>query len=136
MIIDTDVLIWYLRGNENAQKAINANTPFKISVTNYLELLQGMRDKKELRILQSFLKNWSVEIIHINENISNRAMFLMEDYYLSHSMELGDSIIAATALESGETLLTANEKHYGFIANLQISKFRPMNEGSKKRSAD
>ena len=125
MIIDTDVLIWYLRGNENAQKIITANIPFKISVINYLELLQGMNNKGELRILQKYLKTWSTEIIQINENISCRAMFLLEDYCLSHSMELGDAIIAATALESNEVLLTANEKQYGFIPNIQVSRFKP-----------
>ena len=124
MIIDTDVLIWYLRGNENAQKIISANIPFKISVINYLELLQGMKDKRESRILREYLRKWSTEIIQINENISSRAMFLVEDYYLSHSMELADAIIAATALEYHEVILTANEKHYGFIPNIQVNKFR------------
>jgi predicted nucleic acid-binding protein len=125
LIIDTDVLIWYLRGNKNAQKAINSNIPFKISVINYMELLQGLRDKKEYSTLQKCLKNWAIEIIQINENISSRAMFYVEDYCLSHSMELGDAIIAATTLEHRETLLTANEKHYRFIPNIQISKFMP-----------
>jgi len=125
MIIDTDVLIWYLRGNENAQKVIKVNIPFKISVISYMELLQGMKNKNESRILQKYLKKWSIEIIQINENISSRAMFFVEDYCLSHSMESGDSIIAATALEYHEVLLTANDRHYGFIPNIQISKFRP-----------
>ena len=125
MIIDTDVLIWFLRGNENAQKIIKANIPFKISVINYMELVQGMRDKKELNILQKYLRQWSTEILQINENISTRSMFFVEDYFLSHSMELGDAIIAATALENHETLLTANDKHYVFIPNIQIKKFKP-----------
>jgi len=125
LIIDTDVLIWYLRGNKNAQKEINANIPFKISVVNYMELLQGLRDKKEYRTLQKYLRDWSIEIIQINENISSRAMFYVEDYCLNHKMELGDAIIAATALEYREILLTANEKHYNFIPNIQISKFKP-----------
>jgi len=125
VIIDTDVLIWYLRGNEKAKKIININIPFRISVINYMELLQGMKDKNELHILQKYLKKWSTEIIQINENISSRAMFFVEDYYLSHSMELGDAIIAATALEYNEILLTTNDKHYGFIPNIQINKFRP-----------
>ena len=124
VIIDTDVLIWYLRGNESAQKIIDASIPFKISVINYMELLQGMKGKKELSILQKYLKKWSVEIVLINENISSRAMFLVEDYYLSHSLELGDAIIAATALEYREILLTANEKHYSFIPNIKTKKFR------------
>jgi len=125
MIIDTDVLIWYLRGNESAQKIINANIPFNISVITYIELIQGMKNKQELRVLQKFLKKWSVKIIQINENISSRAMFLVEDFCLSHSMEMGDAVIAATTLENQETLLTANDKHYRFIPNIQVHKFKP-----------
>jgi len=125
LIIDTDVLIWYLRGNKNAQKAITANAPFRISVVNYMELLQGLRDKKEYRALQKYIKDRSIEIIQINENISSRAMFFVEDYCLSHAMELGDAIVAATALEYNEILMTANEKHYSFIPNIQLSKFKP-----------
>ena len=125
MIFDTDVLIWYLRGNKNAQKAINTNIPFNISVINYMELLQGIRDKREYRTLQKKLKDWSIGILQINENISSRAMIYVEDYCLNHKMELGDAIIAATALEYGEILLTANEKHYSFIPNIQISRFKP-----------
>ena len=125
MLIDTDVIIWYLRGNINAQKSINANIPFKISVITYLELIQGMRDKKELRILQKYLREWATEIIQINENISTRAMFIVEDYFLSHSMEIADALIAATAIENQEILLTANDKHYSYIPNIQFKKFRP-----------
>jgi predicted nucleic acid-binding protein len=128
MLIDTDVLIWYLRGNENAQKAISANIPFKISVITYFELIHGMKDKRELKILQKFIKKWPVEIIQINENISSRAMFLVEDFCLSHSMEMGDAFIASTTLEHQEILLTANDKHYNFIPNIRIQKFKPRSQ--------
>ena len=125
MLIDTDVLIWYLRGNENAGKIINANIPFNISVVSYMELIQGMRSKGELKVLQKQLKKWSTSIIQIDVNISTRAMFFVEDYCLSHSLELADAMIAATAIENHEILLTANDKHYGFIPNIRINKFRP-----------
>ena len=125
MIIDTDVLVWYLRGNVNARKIITSSIPFKISVISYIELMQGMKDKGELKILQKYLRKWSTEIIQINENISTRAMFFVEDYFLSHSMEFSDAIIAATVLENAEILLTANKKHYSFIPNLEINKFKP-----------
>ncbi|GHV02049.1 ribonuclease VapC [Spirochaetia bacterium] len=125
MLIDSDVLIWYIRGNKNARTAVNNNIPFKISVINYMEVIQGMKDKKELKSFQKYLKKWSVEIIQINETISTRAMFLVEDYFLSHSLELGDAIIASTALENQEILLTGNDKHYKFIPNIQIQKFKP-----------
>ncbi|GHV85722.1 ribonuclease VapC [Spirochaetia bacterium] len=126
MLIDSDVLIWYIRGNKNAQTAVNNNNiPFKISVINYMEVIQGMKDKKELKAFQKYLKKWSVEILQINENISTRAMFLVEDYFLSHSLELGDAIIASTVLENQKILLTGNDKHYKFIPNIQIQKFKP-----------
>ena len=125
MLIDTDVLIWYLRGNENAQEIVNANIPFKISVITYMELIQGMKNKRELEILQKFFKKNSIKITQINENISSGAMFLVEDFCLSHSMEMGDALIATTALENKEILLTANDKHYKFIPNIQIQKFKP-----------
>ncbi|MDR1893217.1 MAG: type II toxin-antitoxin system VapC family toxin [Spirochaetales bacterium] len=125
MLIDSDVLIWYLKGNKNAQNAINNNIPFKVSVINYMEIMQGMKNKKELKAFQKYLKKWLVSIMQINENISTRAMFLVEDYFLSHSLELGDAIIASTALENQEIVLTGNEKHYKFIPNIQIQKFTP-----------
>jgi predicted nucleic acid-binding protein len=125
MLIDSDVLIWYIRGNKNAQNAVNNNIPFKVSVVNYMEVIQGMNNKKELKLFQKYLKKWSVDIIQINDSISTRAMFLVEDYYLSHSMELGDAIIASTALENQETILTGNDKHYKFIPNIQVQKFKP-----------
>jgi predicted nucleic acid-binding protein len=125
MLIDSDVLIWYIRGNKNAQKAINNNIPFKISVINYMEVMQGMRDKKELKSLQKYLKKWLVGIIQINYNISKMAMFLIEDYCLSHSMEIRHALIASTALEHQEIILTGNDKHYKFIPNIQVQKFKP-----------
>jgi predicted nucleic acid-binding protein len=125
MLIDSDVLIWYIRGNKNAQNVIDNNVPFKISVINYMEVIQGVKDKRELKLVQKHLKKWSVEIIQINESISTRAMFLVEDYFLSHSLERGDAIIASTALENQETILTGNDKHYKFIPNIQIQRFKP-----------
>jgi predicted nucleic acid-binding protein len=52
MIIDTDVLIWYMRGNEKAYEIIENSPPFFISVLTYIELVQGMRNKSELNNLR------------------------------------------------------------------------------------
>jgi predicted nucleic acid-binding protein len=125
VIVDTDVLIWYFRGNENALNIINKYTPFSISVITYIELIQGMRNKQELQMLKKYLKKWNVKVLQINENISARAMFLVENYYLSNSLELGDAIIGVTVRENQETLLTANYKHYKTIQDLNIETFRP-----------
>ena len=125
MIIDTDVLIWELRGNSNARKVIHANIPFSISVVTYIELVQGMRNKQELNTFIKQLSKWDVNIIQINNDISTRAMIYIEEYSLSHSMELADSLIAATCINYSEVLLTANDKHYKHIPNIQLIKFKP-----------
>jgi len=58
MLIDTDVLIWYMRGNENAYQAIENTDTFFISVITYMELIQGLRNKKELALLRKALHDW------------------------------------------------------------------------------
>lgn len=125
MILDSDVLIWELRGNTKAQKIIHANIPFSISVVTYIEVVQGMRNKAELNRFIRQLANWNVAIIQINKDISTRAMIYIEEYFLSYSMELADALIAATCVNNSEILLTANEKHYKHIPNIQLKRFSP-----------
>jgi predicted nucleic acid-binding protein len=124
MIIDTDVLIWYLRGDKNAFTAINECTDFNISAITYMELVQGMRSKKELYELRKAFLVWNTNILYLSEEISTQAMFLVEQFFLSHSVELADALIGATALVHGQTILTANVKHYKPFKNLQIKPFK------------
>jgi len=123
LIIDTDVLIWFYRGYEIAKKIVLNAVPFKVSAITYIELLEGIRNKEELGKLKEDFSEWGVEILQINENISSKAIALVEKYKLSHNLELSDSLIAATALENNEILLTGNFKHYGYIKNLNVNKF-------------
>jgi len=89
-----------------------------------MELVQGMRNKDELRMLQKTLKQWNVKTIYVNEEISAKALFYVEEYFLSHSMELADSMIAATCSMYGMRLITANDKHYRVVKDLDIEVFR------------
>ncbi len=125
MIIDTDVLIWYLRGNEKAKVVIEKNLPFSVSVVTYIELIQGMKSKEEFRLFQKQFIDWGINILHINNEISSRAMFYIQEYALSHSLMLADALIAATVVQNSEILITANDKHYRFIPNLEYKRFIP-----------
>ena len=125
MIIDTDVLIWYLRGDEAARKAVDEAVPFSISVITYMELMQGMRNKAESRAFQTQIQKWNLEIVQISREASSRAMFYVQEYALSHSMELADAFIAATVVQSGKVLLTANDRHYKFIPTMECKRFSP-----------
>lgn len=128
MLIDTDVLIWYMRGNESARAAIDKHADFGISVVTYIELVQGMRNQRELNILRKMLRNWGTSIIYISESISAKAMFYVEQHYLSHSVELADALIGATAEEHGMMLLTGNVKHYQPLKGMKTVRFRPTQE--------
>ncbi|NOQ41333.1 MAG: PIN domain-containing protein [Desulfuromusa sp.] len=125
MIVDTDVLIWYLKGNEKAYQVIENSNGFFISVITYMELVQGMRNKQELNTLRKALHIWNAKILYISEEISAKAMFYVEQHFLSHSMQLADALIGATAISHGIPVLTANDKHYKVMKDLQIKKFRP-----------
>ena len=125
MIIDTDVLVWYMRGNENAYKSIEKTTFFFISVVTYMELVQGMRNKKELNNFRKALLGWNSRILYISEEISVKAMFFVEQHFLAHSVQLADALIGATAVAYGLPILTGNDKHYKVMKDVQIKKFRP-----------
>jgi len=123
MIVDTDILIWYLRGQQEAIRFLDAHIGFSISAITYMELVQGMRNKQELAALKRTILYWQAKMIHINETISAKAILLVEKYYLSHSMKQADAQIAASALQYQLSLATGNQKHYSFIKDLDIITF-------------
>jgi len=125
IMLDTDVLIWYMRGNIKAKLLIDKLDGFFISVITYMELVQGMRNKRELTLLRSSLRKWNAKILFINEDISAKAMFLVEQHFLSSSPVLADALIAATAASNGLKLLTGNTKHYKIIKNIELEGFKP-----------
>ena len=126
MLVDTDIIIWYMRGNQKSYEILNKNKGFKISVVTYMELVQGMRNKQELTLLRKALKNWETKIIYITEEISSKAMFYVEQHYLSHSVQLADALIGATAVAHGESLVTGNIKHYKIVKEINLTKFVPV----------
>jgi len=123
MVIDTDVLIWYMRGNEQAYQLIENSSNFYVSVVTYMELVQGLRNKKELHALRKALHDWQARILYISEEISAKAIFLVEQYFLSHSMHIADALVGATAITHGLPLLTGNDQQYRVMKDLQIKKF-------------
>ncbi len=89
-----------------------------------MELLQGMRNKQELKAFQKMVKSWGIKVIYVDEDISAKALFYMEEYFLSHSLEIADSLIASTCTKYGLTLISANDKHYRILKDLDIEIFR------------
>ncbi|MES2203937.1 MAG: type II toxin-antitoxin system VapC family toxin [Pseudomonadota bacterium] len=125
MLIDSDVFIWYFRGNDKAAKAIENTNNLQISSVVYMELLQGMRNKKELNAFKKFIQLHNIRCIPLTPEITARAIHFIELYSLSHGLRMADALIAATCDIHGDTLMTANDVHYKMITSLTIQIFRP-----------
>ena len=124
MLVDTDVLIWHLRGYPEATHRLDQLNPLMLSAISYLELLQGMRSKAELTAVKKMLELRRAAVLPITEAITQRAIALMEALTLSHGLQMGDALIAATALEHKLAVLTGNTKHFEPVEGLSIETFR------------
>lgn len=106
-------------------RIIENSDKFSLSVVTYMEIAQGMRNKNELNSLRQALHAWNAVILYITEEISAKAMIAVEQYFLSHYMQLADALIGSTAVVRGLPLLTGNDKHYKIMKDVQIKKFCP-----------
>ena len=52
-------------------------------------------------------------------------MFWMDEYALSHGLEIPDALIAATAEIHGLVLITGNIADYRFLPGLHLRVFKP-----------
>lgn len=124
MIFDTDVMIWAFRGNAKALDAIDAPAERSISSVTYMELLQGVRNKKEMISMKRFLSTLGFSVLPVTANISSRAVAIMEDTALTSDLGVCDALIFATALDTGDTLLSGNAKHFKEVPLLDAVAFR------------
>lgn len=117
--IDSDILIDYLRGFNNARVFLLEAakiTDLYISVVSVVEVYAGKDTKNEgaRKQIAEFLANF--RIIELNYALAQYAGGLRRDY----AKPFADSIIAATALTFQLTLVTKNTKHYLGIPDLHI----------------
>lgn len=123
-LIDADIFIWNWRGQEGAALLL-ADSPFAVSAVTYMELVQGMRNRREFAKLRADLKRWQVRLLPVTELISARAVALVERHFLPHHVQLADALVAATALQHDLVLVSSNSKHFRPIHGLRFEAFRP-----------
>lgn len=127
VLFDTDVLIWYFRGLETAAEIIE-KTPFEQRYTSsvcVMELIQGCRNKKELKDINAFFKENFQHIVHCDNEISEKAMLLLKTYALSHGLRTVDAIIAATAIVRKALFATCNYRHFSMMEDIELIRFNP-----------
>lgn len=118
-LIDTNIFIAILKGDANLKSFVESMA-CAIDTIVYLELIQGAKDKREVRIIEKYLTKY--QLIYFDKIISQTATDLIRSYSKSHNLMLGDAIIAATCLENDLTLVTFNTKDFRFIKGLKILK--------------
>jgi predicted nucleic acid-binding protein len=122
-VIDTDILIDHLRGIAaattflNASRATGTNT---LSIISAMELVQGCRNGQELQTVRRLLA--AMIVVPMTDQASETALQLMETLFLRHGLRLPDALIAAAALDLGETLHTRNARHFGVVPGLTIER--------------
>jgi predicted nucleic acid-binding protein len=125
VIFDTNILIYADRGVLSAKELIMSTQQRSISAVTYMEYVPFCRNKHELFVFEKMLKVLQFTIHEIDNAISYHARQLVHQFALSHSMEIGDALIAATALANKELLCTSNSKHFGQINGLIIDHYLP-----------
>lgn len=112
-LIDTDVIIDHLRGEEKAghflKQSVSKDVLICYSVITKAEIYSGIMqdEEEEVRLLFE-----SMNEIPIDGKIAEDAGRYRKIFYSSHGLFLPDALIAASAKRAGATLITLNKRHY------------------------
>jgi predicted nucleic acid-binding protein len=124
VLIDTDVLIEFQKGNSAAARAMGKIETKQVSLQSAMEFLQGARNPHEIKLLKRFMVEYDFAVLPLTENIGHRALIYIEEFALTHGLRAGDALVAATAVEHAQPLLTGNVRHFHCIKELELVPFR------------
>jgi predicted nucleic acid-binding protein len=112
--VDSDILIWHLRGETRAAALLR-----RLSAERGLELWTGalqraevvffMRPNEETPTL-SFLSRFKTE--PVTQQVVDVAGQMYRKWNPSHGIDVNDAVLAATAALTGGSIYTLNTKHY------------------------
>ena len=119
LLIDTDVLVGYLRGRSEAVEYLEGLTSdLYISVISVAELFAGVRDDEEEKSLKQLLL--AFVILPVTEQTARLGGLYRRDYGGSHGTGLADALIAATSEENGADLATFNRRHFPMVSRITV----------------
>lgn len=119
-LLDSDILIDVSRGKSAAQEYLDELTEgWAISRVSALELIVGARDNRDLAAIDAFLSGYT--IVPLRDSTGTRAYELLKRYSRSYGLHVFDSLVAATAIEEGLTLVTRNRRHFFMIEGLSLA---------------
>jgi hypothetical protein len=114
VLVDSDILIEVSR-SKNSQILSRwmglgeSDTLLMYSPVTAAELWAGALPQEE-RLLRDLFQ--ALQCAVIDEAIGARAGAYLRQYHRSHSVEMGDALIAASAVQNHAALWTRNRKHF------------------------
>lgn len=118
ILIDTDILVDYLRGVPLAINYLEGlEGECKLSVITVAELHAGVRDHERAAV-DAMMSGF--EIIPLDHDLAIRGGLLRRDFGKSHGVGLADALIAATAEKLACPVATLNRKHYPMLAAVMV----------------
>jgi predicted nucleic acid-binding protein len=118
ILVDTDVLVDFLRGHSKAVAFVNAHSDrIILSSIVVAELYAGVKGDDEQVALEDFVSLFRV--VPVSAEIAKAGGLYKRDYGKSHSVGLADAILAATAEAENAELKTLNRKHYPMLKELR-----------------
>ncbi|MGL6133721.1 MAG: type II toxin-antitoxin system VapC family toxin [Prochlorococcaceae cyanobacterium] len=119
LVIDTDVLIDYLRDQPQAVAFLESGErQLAACVITIAELYAGVRDGDERQRLDAFVS--SFELLNVGPAAAVQAGLWRRQYGRSHGTGLADALIAATAEGAGGSLVTLNHRHFPMLATVLV----------------
>jgi hypothetical protein len=117
ILLDTDVLVDFLLGNNKAVAFVNEfSSRIILSPLVVAELYARAKGDEELAVLEKFVSIFRV--VPITVEIAKSGGIYKRDFGRSHGVGLADAILAATADAERAKLKTLNVKHYPMIRGL------------------
>ncbi len=118
ILLDTDILVDFLRGHSKAMAFVKASSARVIlSSIVVAELYAGVKGDAEQAVLEDFVSLF--RIVPVDANIAKAGGLYKRDYGKSHGVGLADAILAATAKAENAELKTLNTKHYPMLKGLR-----------------
>ncbi len=110
-LLDSDVLIWLLRGRlETIQRIEALEGPFGVSVVSRAEIWAGAKESEHKQIEEMFFSLTTYPVDAAAADLAGR--FLKQYQKRNNSLQLADALIAATAVSCGLVLVTYNVSHF------------------------
>jgi predicted nucleic acid-binding protein len=114
LLIDTDVLIEYLRGRDRAVEYLEGlRADLYVSVVSIAELFAGVRGEEEEASLKQFLLTFTVLLV--TQKVAQLGGLYRREYRASHGTGIADALIAVTAEDSGAGLVSFNRRHFPMV---------------------